>query len=53
MTTLRERIDNLPEERRRRVKERANVLIAEEMPLRRLRLVAKLTSSASHEVQRD
>ena len=50
MTTLREMIDKLPEERRRRVEERASILIAEEMSLRRLQCVAKLTSSDTLEL---
>ena len=37
MTTLTERIDKLPTERRRKVEERAKTLIAEEMSLRDLR----------------
>ena len=37
MTTLTERIDKLPTERRRKVERRANTLIAEEMSLRDLR----------------
>ena len=52
MTNLSERMNKLPEERRRKVEERANALIAEEMSLRRLRFVAKLTSSATHEIRR-
>ena len=43
MTTLRDRMDNLPEERRRRVEERASVLIAEEMSLRQLRRAREKT----------
>ena len=37
MSTLGERLDGLPPERRQRVEERARVLIAEEMSLRDLR----------------
>ena len=43
MTTLRDRMDKLPEERRRRVQERANILIAEEMSLRQLRVAREKT----------
>ena len=37
MTTLTERMDKLPPDRRREVEQRAKVLIAEEMSLRDLR----------------
>ena len=37
MSTLAERLDNLPEGRREKVEERARALIAEEMSLRDLR----------------
>lgn len=36
MTTLTERMDNLPTTRRKKVEERANALIAEEMSLQDL-----------------
>jgi DNA-binding XRE family transcriptional regulator len=43
MTTLREQMEKLPGERRRKVEERANVLIAEEMSLRQLRSAREKT----------
>ena len=43
MTSLQERIEQLPEERRRRVEERAKELIAEEMSLRDLRRARAMT----------
>ena len=43
MTTLKERLDKLPPERRRKVEERANALIAEEMSLRDLRKARRST----------
>ena len=43
MKTLAERIDKLPEARRRKVEERARALIAEEMSLRDLRKARKWT----------
>ena len=45
MTTLQEIMDNLPEERRRRVEERASILIAEEMSLRQLRRAREKTQA--------
>ena len=45
MTTLREMMDSLPQERRRRVQERANILIAEEMSLRQLRMAREKTQA--------
>ena len=45
MTTLQEMIDSLPDERRRRVEERANILIAEEMSLRQLRKAREKTQA--------
>ena len=45
MTTLTERMDQLPVERRSRVEERANALIAEEMSLRALRMARKKTQA--------
>ena len=45
MTTLAERMDNLPEARRKKVEERARVLIAEEMSLRDLRKARKRTQA--------
>jgi DNA-directed RNA polymerase specialized sigma subunit len=45
MTTLTERMDGLPSERRRRVEERANRLIAEEMSLRDLRRARERTQA--------
>ena len=43
MTTLTERIDKLSEARRKRVKERAKALLAEEMSLQELRKARKQT----------
>ena len=43
MTTLLERMEKLPEVRRRAVEERAKLLIAEEMTLRDLRRARQLT----------
>ena len=43
MTMLPDRIQMLPVERRRRVEERAEILIAEEMSLRDLRRARKMT----------
>ena len=45
MTTLTERMNQLPEERRRRVEARANTLIAEEMSLRDLRRAREKTQA--------
>ena len=45
MTTLTERMDGLPSERRRRVEEQANRLIAEEMSLRDLRRARERTQA--------
>ena len=45
MTTLTEKINSLPEVRRRKIKERAEVLIAEEMSLRDLRTALRKTQS--------
>ncbi len=43
MKTLKERLDKLPPVRRRKVEERANALIAEEMSLRDLRKARRST----------
>ena len=43
MTTLTERIDKLPTERRRKVEQRANTLIGEEMSPRDLRKARRST----------
>ena len=43
MTTLSEIIERLPEERRRKVEERAKILIAEELSLRDLRRAREMT----------
>ena len=43
MTTLSDKMETLPEERRRRVEERAQPLIAEEMSLRDLRRAMEMT----------
>ena len=43
MTTLQERMDTLPRARRKKVEERARVLIAEEMSLQDLRRARKQT----------
>ena len=43
MKTLKERMDKLPTARRRKVEERANALIAEEMSLRDLRKARQKT----------
>ena len=43
MTTLAERMDNLPTARRKKVEERANALIAEEMSLQDLRKARRQT----------
>ncbi|MCE2484066.1 MAG: XRE family transcriptional regulator [Desulfurellaceae bacterium] len=43
MTTLQERMDKLPRARRKKVEERARVLIAEEMSLQDLRRARKQT----------
>ena len=45
MTTLTERMDKLPEARRRKVEERAQALIAEEMSLRDLREARQRTQA--------
>ena len=45
MITLTERMDSLPETRRRKVEERARALIAEEMSLRDLRKARKETQA--------
>lgn len=45
MTTLTERMNQLPEERRRRVEARANTLVAEEMSLRDLRKAREKTQA--------
>ena len=43
MKTLKERLDKLPPVRRRKVEERVNALIAEEMSLRDLRKARRST----------
>ena len=43
MTTLRQRMNQLPEVRRHRVEERAKLLVAEEMSLRDLRRAREMT----------
>lgn len=45
MTTLEEKIRSLPEDRRKRIEERAEVLIAEEMTLRDLRKARNQTQA--------
>ena len=45
MTTLQEMMGSLPDERRRRVEERANILVAEEMSLRQLRMAREKTQA--------
>ena len=45
MTTLTEKLDQLPPERRRKIEDRAKALIAEEMSLRDLRKARKQTQA--------
>ena len=47
MANLSERMNKLPEERRRKVKERANALIAEEISLRQFRVARDDSSQPS------